>query len=250
MMARVMVSTTITGTGQKGDQKMSGGNAAILRHKEEGRNLRLFYGARGEVRYVGQFEVDHHNPFYRAPAPQRGSSRIRKVIIFRLLPIDSSAAPKTATKDESTDQVVEVPVESKNVEYTIVHPKAETYAVRRLEQRLVHAYRDYMKKRGSNVVRHRLRPSGEATPLFTDAYDKTRNNLIEAKGAVSREMIRMAIGQIADYGRFFEPKPHLAVLLSTRPRKDLEDLLASQSIYSVWQKEDGGFNDNADGIFT
>lgn len=63
-------------------------------------------------------------------------------------------------------------------------------------------------------------------------------------------MIRMAIGQLADYSRFFEPKPRLAVLLPTRPRKDLEALLTSQGIDAVWRTEDGGFEDNAAGAFT
>ena len=38
--------------------------------------------------------------------------------------------------------------------------------------------------------------------MFSDVYDVTRNNLLEAKGTVTREAIRMAIGQVADYRRF------------------------------------------------
>ena len=58
-----------TGEGQKGDQKMSRGNAAILRHRENGRALRLFYGARGLVRYGERFELDPAKPFYMSQAP-------------------------------------------------------------------------------------------------------------------------------------------------------------------------------------
>ncbi len=47
-----------TGEGQRGDQGMMSGNAAILNHARDGRSLRLFMGARGTVRYVGEFEVD------------------------------------------------------------------------------------------------------------------------------------------------------------------------------------------------
>ena len=35
--------------------------------------------------------------------------------------------------------------------------------------------------RGSEVVRFRIQPRGEARPLYADVYDKTRNNLVEAK---------------------------------------------------------------------
>jgi len=47
-----------TGEGQRGDQQMKGGNAAILRHEAEGRALRLFDGARGSVKYMGEFALD------------------------------------------------------------------------------------------------------------------------------------------------------------------------------------------------
>src|SRR5206468_11612383 len=40
-----------TGEGQRGDQQMKSGNAAILHHAEEGRALRVFMGARGQVTY-------------------------------------------------------------------------------------------------------------------------------------------------------------------------------------------------------
>jgi hypothetical protein len=237
-----------TGAGQKGDQQMSRGNAAILQHREKGRALRLFYGARGEIRYGGQFEVDSARPFYRATAPERGSSAIRKVIIFRLRRVDSPASSEHVKSGAET--VSEVPIEAKTAETALVHPRSEVYAARRLEQQLVHAYRDYAQKRGSAVVRHCVRPEGEANPLFTDAYDKTRNNLIEAKGSVAREMIRMAIGQLADYSRFFHPRPRLAVLLPTHPRNDLEALLNSQGISAIWQSDNGTFEDNAAGAFT
>ena len=38
-----------TGEGQRGDQQMKSGNAAILNHVAEGRALRVFQGARGIV---------------------------------------------------------------------------------------------------------------------------------------------------------------------------------------------------------
>jgi len=60
----------------------------------------------------------------------------------------------------------------------------------------------------------------------------------------------MAIGQLADYGRFFKPTPNLAVLLPMRPNKDLENLLLEQHIHVVWRAEKTGFGGNASGIFT
>ena len=85
-----------TGEGQRGDQRMASGNAAILNHKQEGRALRLFMGARGVVRYEGEFEMDDDRPYYTADAPETGGGPIRKVIVFRLRPIDGPAGASTS----------------------------------------------------------------------------------------------------------------------------------------------------------
>ena len=59
----------------------------------------------------------------------------------------------------------------------------------------------------------------------------------------------MAIGQLADYGRFEKSNPAPAVLLPRRPRPDLEQLLSSQKIAVVW-KVGKRFVDNAGGRFS
>jgi hypothetical protein len=140
--------------------------------------------------------------------------------------------------------VSEVAVEAQNAESAFVNPPSEGWEITRREQRLVLAYKAFLEAKGSSVVRYMMRPEGEAKPLFCDLYDKTRNNLIEAKGSAARESVRMAIGQLADYSRFVDPKPHLAVLFPARPRKDLEALLLSQSMHAVWQVDEGNFEDN------
>jgi hypothetical protein len=88
--------------------------------------------------------------------------------------------------------------------------------------------------------------------LLCDAYERGRNNLIEAKSSCTREHIRMAVGQILDYsfqGRGKLGTPNLALLLPERPASDLEQWLASISIKLVWA-EGGAFVDNANGQFT
>ena len=89
-------------------------------------------------------------------------------------------------------------------------------------------------------------PPGEAKPLFCDLRDSSANTLVEAKGSVSREAIRMAIGQLADYRRFTGTDARLGVLVPEAPRQDLLALLASQGIAAIWPVG-GGFEDSADG---
>jgi hypothetical protein len=63
-----------TGEGQRGDQQLLRGNAAILNHRQEGRALRLFERAGGSnVRYVGRFAVDEKQPYTEREVPETGS---------------------------------------------------------------------------------------------------------------------------------------------------------------------------------
>jgi hypothetical protein len=73
-----------TGEGQHGDQEMKSGNAAIFRHKQDLRALRLFKGVHGEVEYLGEFETDEERPYYTTDAPEAGDGPVRSVIVFRL----------------------------------------------------------------------------------------------------------------------------------------------------------------------
>ena len=222
-------------------------------------------GVGGTVRYIGQFEVDADRPYYFTDAAERNGITIRQVIVFRLRPIgrvlrDADDELRLPEGFDPTDiersiskatlaSSSEVPIEQQHTEQALVNPSQEPHTAERREQRLVLAYETHLRRSGSEVTRHRIQPAGESKPLLTDLYDKTRNNLVEAKGTASRDAIRMAIGQLADYSRFIKPEPHLAVLLPERPRRDLEELLISRKISSIWST-DSGFIDNAEGRFS
>lgn len=239
-----------TGEGQHGDQQMKAGNAAILDYLAEGRALRIFKGARGIVTYVDEFELDLNEPFYRTDAPETGGGPRREVIVFRLGPKQiepqeaSSRLAEVLTGPTSTD----VPIERQHTEKAYVTPNAEPYEAERREQVLVLNLEKHLLKIGHEVVRNQLLPPGEARPLFTDLYDVTSGTLIEAKGTVERNAIRMAIGQLADYRRFVAGgnPAHLAVLLPREPRNDLAVLLSTVGIDIIY-RTDGGFKDSTGG---
>jgi hypothetical protein len=254
-----------TGMGQYGDQEMKFGNRAALRHVHEGRAIRLFRGVGGSVTYLGEFKVDPERPYYRMDAQETGGGPTRQVVVFRLLPVsvvfhdpadelrlpgefDISEVAKGVGAHPGGPVVVTVPIEAQHNEEVLVNPSTAQYTIVRREQSLVLAYKNYIEGKGSTVARFRIQPPAEAKPILSDVYDETRRNLIEAKGSGSREAVRMAIGQLADYGRFTPPDTAAAVLLPERPRADLEALLVSQKIFCVWQT-DMGFNDNANGRF-
>ncbi|MFI1503844.1 hypothetical protein [Streptomyces sp. NPDC020597] len=79
-----------TGDGQTGDQKLIRGNKSIYEHRETGKRLRLFEGARGTVRYLGEWALDPEQPYSEGQAPATGGGPLRKVIRFHLVPVKAA----------------------------------------------------------------------------------------------------------------------------------------------------------------
>jgi hypothetical protein len=125
--------------------------------------------------------------------------------------------------------------------------------VHRREGELVELYEQHLDE--LEIEHGRLEMPVEDTKLYNDIYVPDRHQLIEAKGGVRREHIRMAIGQLADYAfqmskdPGFERPPSAAVLLPERPSGAIEELLDSQGVAAVWATADG-FADNRGGVFT
>jgi hypothetical protein len=228
-----------TGEGQRGDQVMMRGNKAIRDHQLDGRELHVFKAAgKGRpITYFGQFIYHDH---YDADAPETGGGAIRRVLIFRLKPVGELAA-KTAgpLRKAKTASVEEVPIESSNTEKAVVEPSRQSYEAERKEAKLVQDFIGWSRRAGHEYTRFRIVPPGEAKPIFSDLYNKETNQLIEAKGSVSRDAIRMAVGQIFDYRRFASSKTALAILLPERPRPDLVDLIESAGINIIHRADDG-----------
>ncbi len=227
-----------TGEGQRGDQRMKSGNAAILNCEAEARTVRLFLGAGGQVTYEGQFAPATERPFYTTDAPEANGGPDRNVIVFRLRPLDIQPKRSSSRLDRVIDAggVEDVPVEEQWTEKAFVAPSRKDCEAERTEQVLVLALRDHLLAKGHEVSRLKIVPPGEAKPLFPDLFDRTTNTLFVAKGTVERGAIRMAIGQLLDYGRFVQPPPRLAVLLPSRPREDLCELLAHAGVELAWRE--------------
>jgi hypothetical protein len=143
---------------------------------------------------------------------------------------------------------INVPVEAGHVEGYEVTRKATVQRAERREARLVRDYQEFLEAKGDEVVRKKLLPSDQTRPLFSDVFNVTRGQLVEAKASGDRGDIRMAIGQLADYGRFVPPKSRCAVLLEVKPHTDLLELLETQKIAVIWRRGER-FVDNVEGKF-
>jgi len=110
----------------------------------------------------------------------------------------------------------------------------------RREAALSLAFERRLRLEGHEVMRYRIDIGGADETLWSDLVDVTAGVLYEAKAKVDRATIRMAIGQLADYGRNIDlPGLRRAVLLPKRPSLDLRDLLASCAVGLVyWDGEE------------
>jgi hypothetical protein len=228
-----------TGEGQRGDQVMARGNKAIRDHGADGRELHLFQatGKGKPITYRGQFTYSDH---YEADAPETGGGPMRRVLIFRLKPVRAIRRDAVGpVAKAASDSVAEVAIESSNTEKAFVEPSREPYEAERKEAKLIADFIAWSRLAGREFKRLKIVPKGEGKPIFSDLYSKKARQLIEAKGSVSRDAIRMAIGQIYDYRRFAEAGTGLAILLPELPRPDLVKLIQSSGVAVIHPIENG-----------
>ncbi|MFE2842545.1 restriction endonuclease [Streptomyces scopuliridis] len=232
------------GAGMHGDQEMTRGNLALLRHSADGRAVHVFHqlsvnteGAKTH-RHLGQFEVDPEQPYYTADAPD-ASGDVRTVLVFRLRPVGATAA--------GGPRLPVTPATETRILRALPEPRIEPVRLRAQESpralvaRLTADYASHLRGLGHEVSAAQVRVKGETRIAQVDLLDVTENRLIEVKHNATRDSVRRAIGALLDYRRFFNPTPTLTLLLPSAPREDLLDLCASLCIEVVWPTPEGGF---------
>jgi hypothetical protein len=247
-----------SGAGQTGDQEFGHNNfenGRVRDHVLSIEHLRLLrYIGPNTVRYIGELRLDPEAPWLWRDGPDRYGS-IRKIIQFRMLPVgEVLRLPDDAIHDEpsqnpESEQVpalVPAPTPTdlealgKKEFMRLLH--AQAVLARRAELQLVHAFRDWLWERHRlNATGLRIPYAAEARNLRADLFIPEPRVLVEAKASSAREKIRMAIGQLLDYGRWLEPVPTLCVLLPNEPSPDMLELLATLEIRGAWANGQGTF---------
>jgi hypothetical protein len=132
-------------------------------------------------------------------------------------------------------RVSSIPIETRHQEtYTATVSEGEIEAVRR-EQELVEAFDEFLRDAGHVTGRHQYE-TGDVR-MYSDLFDDTDKVLYEAKGRLTRQAVRMALGQLIDYGRFEDPGVRGAVLLPRKPDDDLFALIEAGGVGVAWRTE-------------
>lgn len=245
-----------TGEGKTGDQQMARGNKAIADHRSDSTALRLFVAVGNQPgsttrmhRYIGEFTVDPELPYLVKVAP--GTDGVpRNVFVFRLRPVAavtvdagdhiSALAGASLAAEVGAVAVDAVPVEATRAERSQVEKFVSGPVIQR-EAHLTQGFQKYLEEHRRVVKRYRIAPVGSAA-LYSDLADTTTNVLYEAKGAADRMSVRLALGQVLDYGRYVEGA-RLAVLLPEAPPADLVELLEDHDVGCVVETTPGNFLD-------
>lgn len=230
-----------TGEGRYGPQEMVQGNRAIRDHKAEKRSLHVFDVQPSGLLHLGEFEYVSHRS---ADAPPKGGGDLRKVIVFKLRRLTGQTPLPVADVQgfESGGWVKEIPIERHLTERMVITPNAKPRTAERKEQKLVEELAAWLEAKAHDVCRLELHASGEPAPIRCDLFDKTERAIVEAKSAITRPAIRMAIGQLIDYARLMKKPPKKRmILVPEEPRRDLVALAKSQKIDVIWPDGAGGF---------
>jgi hypothetical protein len=149
----------------------------------------------------------------------------------------TSVRPSRGERPKGSDvAVAERPLGAVPEDIEIATPAAARVRQFR-EASLVKRYADFIKR--PLVTKSARLPTGER--LVADAYDKTSDQLIEAKASATRDEIRMAIGQLLDYRRHLASNAKLAVLVPERPSDDLVALVKSIGARVIYETRRGRF---------
>lgn len=160
----------------------------------------------------------------------------------RLIKRDSPSAPIAETSQPTAPAAVSpvsvlVAVETATVESFQVAEACNSVAERkRREAMLQNCYRRHLEKQQHEVMRNQI-TTIDGDVLLTDLYDVTTDTLIEAKASTDRMTLRLALGQILDYGRYLG-SPRMLVLTPECPSSEMLELFHSSGIGSVWPAGD------------
>lgn len=189
-----------TGEGQSGPQQLRAGNKALAEHQTEGRALRLFEGSKGTVTYVGEFALDETEPYVVEPALQVGTTELRDVYRFRLVPVREGGMPavpqaKTGAPYRPADEGVTVQPAKRRPS-----PDPDAYGD---GLRVHRSLQNHLAELASRA-NHEVWSPAPTDPEFDIAWKRADGivTVVEVKSlheANEVKQLRLGIGQVLDY---------------------------------------------------
>lgn len=228
------------GEGQAGDQQLSHGNAAILNHRKDGRALRLFEGARGTVRYIGEFELDLNDPYTWETSPATGGGADRKVVMFRLHPLERAWIPQRGRERSRLSEPYRTQDESvatKARDDVRIDPDRVDRGLR-AHRALQNELAEWARSHGFTPISPaRGEPEFDVGWWQDDVFTVVEVKSLGESGLPTVSQLRLGLGQVLDYqfsliAKGYDVRAVLAV--EHDPGQYWTDLCSSQDVIVVW----------------
>ncbi len=240
-----------TGQGLVGDQKMTRSNSGLVKAAEYGKPIHFFrrpeIGVKREkgnpYEYVGPVVLG--DPPYEVKTAPDTRGNERQVFVFRLVNFGGQSV-ETSKKMNLEGIVLDIadwtPLQSESAQLTDLERNARATVLE--ENKLQNRFGKYLSHNGLEPERVSIQIGGIKGSLIPDFVVKQWGFVVEAKPTLSREHIRLAIGQVLDYAYLLrrarsDLKP--AILLPGRPQEDLLELIISLDITVIAEISDGNF---------
>jgi hypothetical protein len=229
-----------TGQGVKGDQKMRGPNLGLIRAAQENAPIHFFRRPELGVKrvkgnpytYVGRVLLG--DPMFQVQVAPDEDGRNRKVFVFKLVPVGHADFVVTSLGDENGAIRCEFHESPELPE--VAQPRGNLRlptAIELEENKLQNRFRKFLADRGETPETVDIRLPNVKGSVRPDFVLRERGIVIEVKPTISREHVRLAIGQVLDYahllkldGKNYSP----AILLPAKPKADLISLTESVGI--------------------
>lgn len=137
-------------------------------------------------------------------------------------PNDGRPAPPTTKSSREIRAVETIPPEASESD-SAEFDRITTGPVIQREGELRAEFEEYLEATHKHKVAYYEIPT-PTTVIYSDTADLTAQIIYEAKGSAERMAVRLAIGQVLDYGRYIEGA-RLALLLPEPPAPDMLPLL-------------------------
>ncbi|MCX5215669.1 hypothetical protein OG689_41680 [Kitasatospora sp. NBC_00240] len=223
------------------DQQPNRGNGTILKHRTEGRTLRLFTLLPGALpRYLGAYALDPQVPYVRADVRAESGTADRSVLVFRLLPLDCPPTTLPGTDAVATELQLKrtAPLQASP---TPLH-WSDLLPGQKAAWTLSEAYERHLRlTEGHEVTGYRITLPGHLTPFPVQLFDLTRNELVVVRAVTARSSLLLALGELFDLVRHFADTPRKLLLLAKQPDDTFLELCAEKNVTVSWPDGTGTF---------
>ena len=250
-------SFAYTGQGIEGNQKLTRGNAAVIKFHESGKPIHLIESNNGICEYLGEYALGE--PYFAIRKALDIRKEERDVFVFNLIPVSKLNLKVNSIKENlAVTGITSQWIAPNDSEIFLKGKAAFDRNIIRIEHGLQKRFGEFLLSQGQTVQKYQFKFESIKGLLEPDFWINSMKLVVEAKASSARDYVRNGIGQVLDYANLskinntnFKP----ALLLPNEPSRDLRELIYELGILLIIESESGfefydGLNNRANLKFT